>query len=86
MKPYYEEPGIQIFHGDCREVLSRIPPESVAMIMTSPPYTDLRNYLRIKPSEYVDWFLPVAHQLKRVMTPTGNFFLNINKPILCLFR
>lgn len=34
--PYYEEPGIQIFHGDCREILPHLGP--VDLVLTDPPY------------------------------------------------
>lgn len=37
-KPYYEEPGIQIFCGDCREILPMLPDKSVALVLTDPPY------------------------------------------------
>ena len=36
MKPYYDKDGIQIWHGDCREILPRIGP--VDLILTDPPY------------------------------------------------
>ena len=36
MKPYYDEDGIQIFHGDCREVLPRL--GLIDLILTDPPY------------------------------------------------
>lgn len=35
-KPYYEEPGIQIFLGDCRDILPLLP--KVDLILTDPPY------------------------------------------------
>lgn len=35
MKPYYEEPGVTIYHGDCR-TLPR--PDAVALVLTDPPY------------------------------------------------
>ena len=38
MKPYYSENGIEIYCGDCREVLPRIESGSVDMILTDPPY------------------------------------------------
>lgn len=38
MKPYYEEQGIQIFHGDCRDVLPRLADGCMDMVFTSPPY------------------------------------------------
>jgi len=36
MKPYYEEAGITIYHGDCMEVLPEI--HGVKCCVTSPPY------------------------------------------------
>lgn len=35
MKPYYDEAGITIYHGDCREVL---PSLAVGLLLTDPPY------------------------------------------------
>lgn len=36
MKPYYEQDGITIYHGDCREVLPTLAP--VDLLLTDPPY------------------------------------------------
>ncbi|WP_348269721.1 DNA methyltransferase [Edaphobacter paludis] len=36
MKPYYEEAGIQIFHGDCREILPQL--GRFDLLLTDPPY------------------------------------------------
>lgn len=36
LKPYYEEPGITIYHGDCREILPQLNP--VDLLLTDPPY------------------------------------------------
>ena len=36
MKPYYEEAGITIYHGDCREVLPML--DRVDMVLADPPY------------------------------------------------
>lgn len=36
MKPYYEHVGIQIYHGDCREVLPALP--KCDLLLTDPPY------------------------------------------------
>ncbi|NKE69862.1 DNA-methyltransferase [Candidatus Manganitrophus noduliformans] len=35
---YYEEPGIQIYCGDCREILPLIDPATVDLVLTDPPY------------------------------------------------
>ena len=36
MKPYYEEKGITIYHGDCRDILPQLEP--VDLVLTDPPY------------------------------------------------
>lgn len=38
MKAYYEHDGITIYHGDCREVLPTLAPDSVDLVLTDPPY------------------------------------------------
>lgn len=42
-----------IVEGDCREVLRKLPQESVDLIVTSPPYTDRRERVcgRSKPDD-----------------------------------
>lgn len=36
LTPYYDEGGITIYHGDCREILPHLPP--VDLVLTDPPY------------------------------------------------
>lgn len=38
MTPYYDQRGITIYHGDCREVLASLEPASVNLVLTDPPY------------------------------------------------
>lgn len=38
MIPYYEQDGIQIFHGDCRDILPTLEPKSIDLVLTDPPY------------------------------------------------
>ena len=42
MKPYYEDQWVQIYLGDCREILPDLP--KADLVLTSPPYDDLREY------------------------------------------
>jgi DNA modification methylase len=44
MKPTFQENGVEIYQGDCREVLRSLPDESVHCVVTSPPYWGLRDY------------------------------------------
>jgi DNA modification methylase len=71
----------KILEGDCRDVLPKIPDHCVDLIMTSPPYADRRQrvYGGVKPDQYVEWFLPISRELKRVLKPSGSFVLNLKE-------
>ena len=73
----------EIVQGDCLQVLAGQPDDSFDLIFTSPPYADRRakTYGGIKPDRYVEWFLPRAEQLLRVLKPTGTFVLNIKEKV-----
>lgn len=73
---------IDIQLGDAFELIKKIPSESVDLVITSPPYADIVNYGKDisikKPTEYVDWILPLFKEIQRVLKPSGSFILNIN--------
>lgn len=75
---------IRIILGDCVEQLAQLPDESVQLIFTSPPYADQRKqtYGGVHPDQYVDWFLPIGLELKRVLHPRGTFILNIKEKVV----
>ncbi len=70
-----------IIQGDCLDVLRDAPSTLVNLIVTSPPYADSRKntYGGIHPDKYVEWFLPIGEQLKRVLKDDGSFVLNIKE-------
>src|SRR5581483_4492520 len=74
----------QIFSGNCLDILSTLPPSSVDLIVTSPPYADQRKdtYGGIHPDKYVEWFLPIAAELKTVLKTEGSFILNIKERVV----
>lgn len=75
--------------GDCLSVLEELADASVDLIVTSPPYADMKTYVDdrgIHPDRYVEWFVPIAKQLERVLKPTGSFILNINDKVVDGFR
>lgn len=74
----------KIYCGDCLKVLPKIPDNSVNLIITSPPYADNRKiiYGGIHPDQYVEWFLPISNELKRVLRPDGSFVLNIKEKVV----
>ena len=72
----------KIFNGDCLDVLPKLPRNSVDLIVTSPPYAQKRkkSYDGVAESQYVEWFLPIAQELKHVLKDDGSFVLNIKEP------
>lgn len=74
----------KIYNKDCRrslEDISLFPDKSVNLIVTSPPYADKRkkSYKGINSDKYVEWFLPITEQLKRILKDNGSFILNIKE-------
>lgn len=70
-----------IICGDSLEVLRTFPSNFVDLIVTSPPYSDKRKstYGGIHPDKYVQWFLPISSELRRVLKSKGTFLLNIKE-------
>ena len=73
----------RIIEGDCLEQLKTLKDNSIDLIITSPPYADQRKntYGGIAPERYVEWFLPIAKELFRVLKTTGTFILNIKEKV-----
>ena len=74
----------KILTGDVFDRLPELPDESVHMVMTSPPYWNLRDYgeadqlgLEETPEEFVENLADVFDELKRVLRPDGSLWLNL---------
>jgi site-specific DNA-methyltransferase (adenine-specific) len=78
-----DNPKLQakVLPGDCLKALKEFQDSSINLVVTSPPYADQRasTYGGHKPEEYVEWFLPIADELYRVLKPAGTFILNIKE-------
>lgn len=80
-KPYYQEPGITIYHGDCRDILPHLEP--VDLVLTDLPYgneTDYGEYKDTKEnlSELVKIAIPLIFKLTKISAITcgvGNIHL-----------
>lgn len=88
--------NIIVYIGDVKEALSEIPDEIADCIITSPPYWKQRNYKHPNQigqeenySNYIEKLIDVFNGVKRVLKPTGTFFLNVgykykNKELLLI--
>ena len=67
--------------GDCRDVMSGMPADSVDLIVTSPPYADRRKkqYGGISADKYVGWFMPRADEMRLVLRERGSLVIVIKE-------
>ena len=75
---------VDIYEGDCREVMAGLPEQSVHCCVTSPPYFGLRDYgngdqigLEQTPEEYVGTLVDVFRGVWRVLRDDGTVWLNL---------
>lgn len=73
-----------VFHGDVYACLSFLEDESVAVVITSPPYWKQRNYnfdgqigQENTPEEYIGKLIKIFNKLRQKLKKDGVFFLNI---------
>lgn len=80
----YKKINAEFYLGNSTEILKSLSSNSIDLIITSPPYSDQRkgSYGGIHPDKYVEWFLPIADELLRVLKPTGTFILNIKEKVV----
>lgn len=77
--PFYRTSAGAAYLGDSREVLKALPERSVNLVFTSPPYAlhFEKEYGNVSKADYVNWFLPFAREIHRVLKDDGSFVLNI---------
>jgi len=77
--PLYDTGFGAAYIGDSLELMRAIPAESAQAVITSPPYAlhFKKEYGNVDKQDYVDWFLPFAAEIKRILKPDGSFVLNI---------
>jgi len=78
-EPFYRTEAGAAYLGDSLETLAALPDGSVNLVFTSPPYAlhFKKEYGNVSKADYVEWFLPFAREIKRVLADDGSFVLNI---------
>lgn len=74
----------KIYHGSSLDVLKTFPNDFIDCCITSPPYWCLRDYgvkgqlgLEKTPEEFITKLADIFDEVKRIMKPTGTFWVNI---------
>jgi len=75
---YQTEQG-KMFCGDSLAFMKTLSDQSVDLVLTSPPYAlhFKKEYGNVDQKEYIDWFIPYALEIRRIMKPSGSFVLNL---------
>lgn len=78
-KPYYSTSYGQAYLGDSEVLLKCMPPSSCNLVLTSPPFalTRKKAYDNVSAEKYVDWFVPFAREIHRILTPDGSLVLHL---------
>jgi DNA modification methylase len=86
---HYSDDAVTLWHGDARRVSEFIAPESVDLLVTSPPYFALRSYTdagehydgqmgsEATPREFVDNLIAATADWVKVLKPTGSIWVNL---------
>lgn len=76
--------NIEVVNADSREGLRALAANSVNLIMTPPPYADAlkHDYGGVHPDDYVEWFMPFAKEMARVLANDGSLVINIKERVV----
>jgi site-specific DNA-methyltransferase (cytosine-N4-specific) len=78
-EPAYFTDNGAAYIGDSLDLLTRLPDDSVDLVMTSPPFALQREkeYGNKTQNEYVDWLEQFARLVKQKLSNTGSFVLDL---------
>lgn len=77
-KAYCMDDNFLLYNCDCMEAMSKLPPETFNLVVTSPPYNIGKEYEeRMSKQEYLDWTRDWVSLVKKLLRPDGTFWFNI---------
>lgn len=75
---------LSVMQGDTREIIRAFPDNTFHCAITSPPYWGVRDYgvtdqigAELNLTEYIEHLVEVFAEVRRVLRPSGTFWLNI---------
>ena len=76
----------KMYIGDSIELCKKIPDNYVNLLVTSPPYADIKSYGDavnvFHPDQYVDWVIPLFQEASRFLCNDGSLIFNINDKVM----
>lgn len=79
IQPLYETKLGHAVVADSLAYMRHLPADCIDLVMTSPPFALNRKkeYGNVSVEDYIDWFMPFAHEVHRILKPTGSFVVDI---------
>jgi DNA modification methylase len=76
---YHKTKYGSILLGDSLDYLADQKPQTLDLIVTSPPFGLVRkkDYGNVESHEYIDWFRPFGKEFARVLKPSGSLVIDI---------
>lgn len=77
--PFYNTNKGVAYLADSLQIMQSMPDNAIDLVFTSPPYAlhFKKEYGNVDKDAYVHWFLNYAREIKRILSETGSFILNI---------
>jgi site-specific DNA-methyltransferase (cytosine-N4-specific) len=79
IKPIYKTELGSAYCADSLMYMRNMSSDSVDLVFTSPPYAlhFKKEYGNVDQAAYIEWFMPFAKEIQRILKPSGSFVLNI---------
>ena len=75
--PDFENEGVQLYRGDCLEIMRGMPDKSVDAVITDPPFFEIANHVWDRQwksrNEWAGWCKEWANECYRVLGDSGSF-------------
>lgn len=78
-RPLYTTKYGAAYLGDSLELLDKLEPNSINLVITSPPFALQRekSYGNVEQEAYVNWLFAFCEKVYRVLAPQGSFVLDL---------
>jgi len=76
---YYSTKLGRMIHGDSLAGMRKLADSSVDLVVTSPPFALVtrKEYGNVESKDYLQWFIPFALEIRRILKPDGSFVVHI---------
>lgn len=78
MEPYWKSDRVDLYLGDCLEVMPQLPDNSIDLILTDPPYFNVKDEEWDRQwkdaNSFLSWLDAIACEWQRILKPNGSLY------------